>query len=599
MVKQEKITHISGKLYYKIFLAGANKILENQALLNSINIFPVPDADTGTNLAHTLRSVIDSAQPADSFQQTADTIVIAALNGARGNSGIIFAQFLYGMSIETSGTDRLSINDFAEALRKSIQHVYRAVAEPVEGTMLTVIREWAEFIYTQKDLFDDFIGLFVTAYEIAKKSLLETTNTLNVLKLANVVDAGAKGFVLFLEGVMEGFRKKSEKREIIVNNIDILPNNIHINSDHNFKFRYCTEALLKGKHLSHDSIRAQLSDLGDSLVIAGSDAMIRIHIHTDQPHLVFELLRKIGTLSYQKAEDMMMQKQISQNRKWNIALVTDSTSDIPAVLQDHYQIHVIPLNIHFGENQYLDKLTIQPGQFFQMLRTSKDFPSTSQPNEADFYNLYSQLSSYYDSVISVHITKKFSGTYNSAVNAAKKVSQVSGKMISVLDSKQVSGSLGLLTLRIAHAIEAGMNHNDIVAEFDNWIPKSQIYVSVKDLRNMIRGGRVSQTKGFIARALNVKPIVSIDKEGNSLLFDRAFSQKSNMKKVMKHTKKFLEDKKLWNYQVLHAESEDTAQWFVDAMRELTGKEPLSILNISPVIGLSAGEGTAAIALMTE
>ena len=109
MVKQEKITHIGGKLFYKIFLSGANKILENQSLLNSINVFPVPDADTGSNLTATLKAVIDSAQPDESFQLTANSIAIATLQGAHGNSGIIFAQFFYGIALETRGIKNLSI----------------------------------------------------------------------------------------------------------------------------------------------------------------------------------------------------------------------------------------------------------------------------------------------------------------------------------------------------------------------------------------------------------------------------------------------------------------------------------------------------------
>ena len=599
MIDQEKVTQITGKLYYKIFLAGANKIMENQALLNRINVFPVPDADTGTNLANTLRAVIDNAQPSKSFQQTADAIAVAALNGARGNSGVIFAQFLYGVSIETQGNDVISISKFADAIKKSIKHIYNAVSEPVEGTMLTVIREWADFIYAQKENFDDFIRLFLDAIEIAKKSLIETTSQLKSLSIANVVDAGGQGFVLFLEGIMEGFRKKATKREIIVSIAETPILKIE-NTDHeNIKFRYCSETLIKGEGLHRDKIKALISDLGDSLVIAGSDKMSRIHIHTDHPHILFEKLSKLGTLNYQKAEDMVMQNQVAKNRKYKIALVTDSTSDIsPELIEDH-QIHVVPLNIHFGENQYLDKLTIKPDQFFKMLRTNSNFPTTSQPNAVSFENLYSLLASNYDSVISVHISEKFSGTYNSARKAAEKVSKELGKQITVLDSRHVSGSLGLLTMRMAEEIKKGKKHDEIVNEFEGWREKARIYVSVKNLKNMVRGGRVSPAKGVIANLLNVKPIVSVDKEGNSLLFDKAFSQKKNMKKVMKHAAGFLEGQKLWNYQVLHAENETVAQWFIDEMKNLTGKDPLAVLSISPVIGLSAGEGTAAIAIMIE
>ena len=149
MLLQEKITVLNGNLFYQLVLSGAKKILDHQGDLNKINVFPVPDADTGTNLASTLRAVIDNAIPHNSFNTTANAIAIAALNGARGNSGVIFAQFLYGLSAESDNRVSHSIDTFAESLKKSVSYIYEAIAEPIEGTMLTVIREWAEFIYSQ------------------------------------------------------------------------------------------------------------------------------------------------------------------------------------------------------------------------------------------------------------------------------------------------------------------------------------------------------------------------------------------------------------------------------------------------------------------
>lgn len=599
MASPEKITTISGKLYYRVFLAGANKILENQGLLNKINVFPVPDADTGTNLASTLRFIIDKVQPHDSFTITSNSIAMAALNGARGNSGIIFAQFLYGVSVEAGNRETLSIQSFAEILKKAVRYIYDAIAEPVEGTMLTVIREWADYIYQHKNTIDDFINLFNSAYEIAAKALKETTEKLKVLKLANVVDAGAKGFVLFLEGVIEGFRKTSTARQIVVNQSKIETNFISSLQHEDFNFRYCTETLIKGKNLKLKDVRDSIKAMGDSLVVAGSDNLARVHIHTDYPHLLFEKLREYGTLSYQKVDDMVKQNEAASERKWKIALVTDSTSDLPEELIDKYQIYVVPLNIHFGENQYLDKLTLKPDQFFKLIDTGKDFPTTSQPSEINFINLYSHLATHYDSIISVHISKKFSGTWQNSTRAAQKISKESGKNITVLNSMHVSGSLGLLTLKVATAIEEGMDHDEIVDKFPEWRNNAKIFVSVKNLKYMIKGGRVSATRGFMAQLMNVKPIVSMDDEGGSTLFDKAFSQRSNMKKVINHTRKFLANKETWNYLVLHAEGENAAKWFTEQMKALTGKDPVSIINISPVIGLSAGKGTAAIALLAN
>ena len=125
---------------------------------------------------------------------------------------------------------------------------------------------------------------------------------------------------------------------------------------------------------------------------------------------------------------------------------------------DHFQIHMVPINISFGENHYLDKITIQPEQFYSMLDESPDFPKTAQINEQSFVNLYSQLATHYDSIIAVHLTSRFSGTYFNSVKAGESVGREFGKPVTVIDSKNLSGALGLIVLRIAKAIEEGMSH---------------------------------------------------------------------------------------------------------------------------------------------
>ncbi len=599
MTKSDKITSINGKFYYRIFLAGANKILENQKILNQINVFPVPDADTGTNLASTCRFIIDNAKPDDSFQVTANAIAVAALNGARGNSGVIFAQFLYGMSVESGDQPHLTIHSFAEAIRKSVNYVYEAIANPVEGTMLTVIREWADFIYSQKDIIDDFSRLFSRAYEIAAEALTGTTEKLKALSLAHVVDAGAKGFVLFLEGILEGIRKRSSRRAIAASTKAIEEAPFKSISHEDFHFRYCTEAVIKGENIDKHLLKEELVSLGDSLVVAGSPQMIRLHIHTDQPPLLFEKLEKYGAITFQKADDMKKQNEVVTGRKWSIALVTDSTCDLPEELNDYYQIQQVPLNIHFGETQYIDKVTLQPGRFFSLAEDSPEFPSTSQPNESAFLSMFSHLASHYDSVIAVHLSGKFSGTLRNSRNAAERISKEMNKKISVLDSGHVSGSLGLLTLRVARAIEKGMDHDAIVQRFPDWKANTQVYVSVKTLKYLVRGGRVSPLKGQIAKILNIKPIVTMRPDGTTELSDKAFSQRANMRKVMRQIRKFNEKKPISEYILLHAHDEDATHWFRKEMKEVTGTDPLAVLNISPVIGLHAGKGAAAVAITSE
>jgi hypothetical protein len=327
--------------------------------------------------------------------------------------------------------------------------------------------------------------------------------------------------------------------------------------------------------------------------------MRRIHLHTNNPAELFNELRNTGTIAFQKADDMIRQSQVVYNRKWKIALVTDSTCDLAQDIIDNYQINMMPININFGENHYLDKITIQPEQFYTLLNENNDYPKSSQVNEKSFTSLYSHLASHYDSIIAIHLSDKLSGTFNSSQKAAKAISEELNKPISVINSKNLSGALGLVVLRTAQAIEAGFPHDQVVNMAEKWTNNVRIFVSVKTMKYLVRGGRVSAVRGLIARILNINPIVSIDESGKPILFDKTFNQKANMEKVMGYIKKISKEKTIWNYIVLHANNTDAAQWYSEKMENLTNKKPASIVNISPIIGANAGIGAASVALLFD
>jgi DegV family protein with EDD domain len=599
LIAEAPLNEMDGRRLYYTFIAGARKVIEHQVELNKINVFPVNDGDTGTNLASTIRAVVDSLHPHRSYKITADRIAETTLVNARGNSGIIFAQFLYGMSSETGNFKTITTGQFAESIKNSVRYIYEAVANPVEGTMLTVIKDWANYIYDNREKTKDFNNLFTSSLDVLYKSLKETKSKLKVLAKANVVDAGAKGFVLFVEGIIDFITHRNLK-ELIKSKAETgLFEKIEESIPEKVEFRFCTEALIKGSRIDHNSLLATLNRYGNSIVIAGSDSIRRLHVHTNTPAELFDELRLTGTLAFQKADDMIRQSDVVYNRKWKIALVTDSTCDLSQDLLDKYQINVLPININFGENHYLDKVTIKPEQFYKLLKENKDYPKSSQVNEKSFVNLYSHLASHYDSIIAVHLSDKLSGTFNSSKKAAAEISKEFNKPITVINSKNLSGALGLVVLRTAKAIEEGHSHDQVTEMAEKWTKDVRIFVSVKDLKYLIRGGRLSAVKGLLARMLNINPIVSIDASGKAIVFDKAFNQKANMEKVMKYIKDINSKNKIWNYIVLHANNDDGADWFTRKMETLCEKEPVSVVNISPIIGANAGIGAAAVALITE
>jgi dihydroxyacetone kinase-like predicted kinase len=439
-----KIGYLDGNRLYYAFLVGGDAVIKDQNYLNKINVFPVPDSDTGTNLASTMRSIAEGAKLDRSVSSTLSSIADAALSGARGNSGLIFAQFLYGLSDEVKNLKRLSPHRFAESVKNAAQKTYKAIVSPVEGTMLTVMTDWADSIYRQRTTTKDFAELLVTSLKAAQKSLAETPRKLAVLAKAGVVDAGAKGFVDFLEGITQfiktGKLKHLSKPEKIHEESDI-----HVHSHKkSISHRYCSEALLVGENMNLDTIKKDLLAYGDSAIVAGFEKKARIHVHTDNPADLFYKLKDYGSIVQIKADDMLRQYEASHERKSKIALVTDSACDLPQQLIDEHQIHVTPFHISFGDTQFLDRVTITPEQFYTLLQTNKEHPKSSQPTRKFVQDLFAFLASHYESIIAVNISDKLSGAFRLS-------SEASGAMedypVSVVNSRQLSVSLGLIVYR--------------------------------------------------------------------------------------------------------------------------------------------------------
>lgn len=595
----QKIKEIDGKQLYQSFLAGAQKIFDHQKLLNKINVFPVADADTGTNLASTMRSIMDAIIPTENPKQAAVALADAALTGARGNSGIIFAQFLYGFSNEIATNQPLDVQSFAESIKKAVAYAYDAIANPVEGTILTVIKEWADYVYLLKDRIDDFIKLLVEAYNKALEALSATTLKLETLARAHVVDAGAKGFVYWLEGIKDFFIRGTDHAGIgqVAESAAADP---EVEMPHDvITFRFCTEALISGKQLDKHKVRNYIQHCGDSLVVAGTPEKVRVHIHTDYPAEVFAQLRKFGSITYQKVDDMVMQNEIQNNRKSNIALLTDSTSDLPKEILDRYQIHVVPLSVHFGDTYFLDRLTIQPPQFYSMLETSEIPASSAQPASKEFQNRFEYLATHYDSILGIQISGAMSGTFSSSLIGSKGVTERTGKRIDVFDSKTVTGALGLIVLRAAQSIESGATHNELLPKINDWISKSMVRVSVTTLKYIVRSGRVSPLKSFIARTLDLKPVITINKDGRSELLSKSFSEKGCMRKIISDLEGITSKQKVWGYAITHANNKPTAGWYASEMKRLTGMDPAFIDNASPALVANTGSGVVCISLLFE
>jgi DegV family protein with EDD domain len=612
------VTELNGQQIYGAFRAGALRLRSAQETLNGINVFPVPDGDTGTNMAVTITRAIEGASVSDSVSATMSSMADAALAGARGNSGVILAQFLAGFRESLADSASLSMERFVRAIEQAYLASHRAISNPREGTIISVIRAWSQALRREHDKAADFRELFRAAAPSLRASLEATTEQLEVLKKAGVVDAGASGFVAFIDGAHEyieagalppelgllgggaGFAplpSGSEESEIEAGGLD-----------GNFEQRFCSEFFLAppaGGRLDLEEIRQLLSPLGDSLIVAGSGARARVHIHCNRPALVMEKLARTAWVLEQKIDDMRRQYEDAHDRRSRVALVTDSSCDLPSSLFDAHRIHVLPLFLRFGEREFLDRLTLEGQDFYDLADAAPVFPTSSQPTRPSLERLYKSLLSHYDRVVAIHLSGKLSGTFEAARAAA---ASVDPSRISVIDSRHLSGSLGLVVLRAAEYLEArggeaglrpGELADALVAELPAWSRKARILVSVRTLKFMVRGGRVSPLGGVLAKVLNLKPIVSVDAEGASKLHGAAFSIRANLRRIVAMVEAQHAREPLLAWAVVHAHSPEEARLLAARLEAKLGFPPVHVSEISAVVGMNAGRGALSVVVISR
>ncbi|MFW6280726.1 MAG: DAK2 domain-containing protein [Halanaerobium sp.] len=596
-----KITYLDGKRLYYAFLSGAKEVIANKKELNRINLFPVADGDTGSNLTRTLSVVKNEAVKDNSLTITLNSMGEAALKGAIGNSGIIFAQFINGLKNSIEREDSINVNKFVQAVDYAVNYTYQGINNPVEGTILTVMKDWAESLKYLQNKSSDFAEVMEESLKTAAVSLKKTKTQLKVLREADVVDSGAQAFVLFLEGIVD-FIKSGNLNELSkerIPEIDSIAEK-EIGKEEKIDFRYCTEAYIANVDVEIDELRADISDLGDSLIAAGDKRKMRVHIHTNKPPELFIRLNKYADILDQKADDMKMQQAVKYNRKHKTAVLTDSIADLPAEYRDQHQIHLLPLNILVDGTNYLDKLTIDSQNFFDIIDDAEEYPSSAQPPIKKIEDKLNYLAEHYDSIIAITVSSKMSGTYDNLTKAAENIlAEHEGLKIEVIDSRTNSGAEGLLVMEAAEQLEAGKGFAETVEYLKSIREKLYIYVSVSDFKYMVRGGRVSPLKGKVAGFLNLKPIISISREGEGIAFATAFTKKGNYKKI----RSILEDHQKQNgikrFAVVHGDDLKRAKRYKDSFSELLNIEAEFLESISPIVAMNAGRGSTAIALIEK
>jgi len=517
-----QIAYLDGPRLRRSLVAACDYAQRQRGELNRINVFPVPDGDTGTNLALTVRAIADHLrQNRDAgVSAVAQEAAQAAVLGARGNCGMMLSHFLLGFAEAVGDRVRIGTAEFGAALRHGVANLLGALERPVEGTILTVMRDTAEA--AAQAVHRDFAALLQHLVEEARASLARTPDLLPVLKAAGVVDAGAKGFVSLLEGVLlfmhgdplvaveDGGTGEELDLESAVARSDFVASE---------RFRFCTEALVRGDALpSQEEARGWLREHGDSLIVIRAEDVLKVHVHTDEPERVFAYLRGVGRLVAHKAEDMQAQHAAVERAadqhirlaRRPVTVITDSAADLPEEIVRAHGIHVTPLLLLDGERTYRDGVDISARDFHARLAAEAPLPTTSQPAPADFMETFGRAAEDGESVVGVILGSSLSGTLGSASAAA---GRFHGASLHLMDSLAASLLQGLLVIKACELAELATPPEEIVRELERIRRQSGILFTVDVFDRLLASGRVGRGQAMLGTMLNVKPILELTRAG--------------------------------------------------------------------------------------
>ncbi len=604
-----RIAYLDGPRLRRSLLAGCEYIQRQRRELNRINVFPVPDGDTGTNLSLTVQAIADHLRKNRDreFHAVAHEVAQAAVLGARGNAGMMLSHFLLGFAAHTRGKARICPREFGTALHAGADRLHNALERPVEGTILTVIRDTAVAALEAKA--HDFQQLMSHLADRARASLDRTPDLLPVLKKAGVVDAGGKGFVHLLEGVVGYIQGESAvssdppapftETAPAVGQVEYPPEAE--------RFRYCTEALVRGDDLPEQrAVRDELRGMGDSLIVIRSEGVLKVHVHTDDPDGVFAYLKTLGKLVTHKAEDMQAQHDRAERAAHGhmtmvrrpVGIVTDSACDLPEEIVRAHGIKVVPLILVRGEETLRDGVDITAEEFHEALREPGELPTTSQPAPGAFIEAYRRAAEEAEEVVGVMAGSNLSGTFASAEAAAF---HFDGAPVHLVDSLGASLLEGLLVVKAAELAELAHSPMKIVQELDRIRSQSGIVLTVDRFDRLMASGRVGRGKAWMASLLGLKPVLWVPNDGGATEpAGRAFGRKRMMPAVLNALRKRIPDgAKRLRFGIVHVGCPGIVEEVTPALRAEYGEVEILSAAATPVISTHVGIGAWAITFLLE
>lgn len=452
------MTHpvMDGIQLYNLFANGYLNLKRNMATVDELNVFPVPDGDTGKNMTATIEGGVTGSNSAEaSVQVLMKEFSHSALLSARGNSGVILSQFIRGIAKGTKGKDTLTVIDFIDAIKSGVNHAYNSVVKPVEGTMLTVMREGADNAHRKHTSIQDFDTCLDTILAGMRKSLKNTPELLPVLKEAGVVDSGGAGLVFIFEGMLMALRN-----EVIpdtpLQTTDSNITQLSYDPEKLLTYGYCTEFILQLQNSKTDISAFNVSDMitfletiGESIVAVQDDTIVKVHVHTFEPETVIGYARKFGELVTIKIENMTVQhsEQNSEGFAQNTDSVSDTDNEQPP--QERTKYAVVATASGSGIIDYFKNAGVS---------AIVDGGQTNNPSAEDFVNAFSKLNAEY-----IIVLPNDSNIVMTAMQAAKIYKDADVKVIKTKSIAEGYSAISMMDLSL-ETIE------DVISEMTYYLP---------------------------------------------------------------------------------------------------------------------------------
>lgn len=523
-----KRTVLDVEAFISMLEVGGNRLSENAEYVNSLNVFPVPDGDTGTNMNLTYTSGIERVikQHSDTVGEVGEDLAKGLLMGARGNSGVILSQLFRGFAKAIEGKTTIEAQDLANAFQRGIDTAVKAVMKPVEGTILTVARDSAAAGMQKAEQTDDIIEVMTAVLEEAQTSLENTPNLLPVLKEVGVVDSGGQGLVYIYHGFLESLTgesipvKSADPNKANVTELahqENFFNTAHSVASEDIHYGYCTEIMVKigegetvTDEFDYDTFRNHLDGIGDSLLVVSDDEIVKVHVHTETPGEVMNYGQKFGSLVKIKVDNMRLQHDDILDGKG--ATQSEST---PVVERTNLAIIAVAAGEGI-ENLFKDmgvKSIISGGQ-------------TMNPSTNDILDAINKANA--DNVIILPNNKNI-------IMAANQAVEVSEIPAAVVETKYISQGL---TAMLGYNPDGTLEDNKaaMVAEMAN-VTSGQVTVAVRDttvdgleihkdhFMGIIDGKIVSEDADLVKETINmINQMIDADKELVTLIFGEETDQ---------------------------------------------------------------------------